>query len=75
MFLRQAITSGEHTVAKVKKVIAMRCAVMELSEALKTADDIKIDPVKRYLKMRWMIGLLIATQFPQLKILPRQTKR
>ena len=47
MFLRQAITSGEHTVAKVKKVIATRCAVMELSEALKTADDIKIDPVKQ----------------------------
>ena len=47
MFLRQAITSGEHSVAKVKKVIATRCAVMELSEALKTADNIKIDPVKQ----------------------------
>ena len=47
MFLRQAITCGEHTVAQVKKVISTGCAVMELSEALKTADNITIDPVQR----------------------------
>ena len=47
MFLRQAITSGDYTVDQVKKVIGTGCAVMELSEALKTADEIKIDPVQQ----------------------------
>ena len=47
MFLRQAIVSGDYTVAQVKRVIATGCAVMELSEALKSADDIKIDPVQK----------------------------
>ena len=45
MFLREAIKSGDYTVAQVKKVIAKRCKVMELNEALKNADKIKIDPV------------------------------
>ena len=45
MFLREAIKSGDYTVSQVKKVIDKRCKVMELNEALKNADKIKIDPV------------------------------
>ena len=47
MYLSQAIGSGEHTVKQVRKVIATGYAVMELSEALKATDDIKIDPVQK----------------------------
>lgn len=47
MFLCQAIVSGEHRDAEVKEVIATGCAVMELSKALKAADDIKIDPAQK----------------------------
>ena len=47
MFLRQAITSGDYTVDHVKKVIGTGYAVMELSEALKTANEIKNDPVQQ----------------------------
>ena len=47
MYLRQAIVSGEHTVKQVRKVIATEYAVMELSQALKATDDIKIDPVQK----------------------------
>ena len=47
MFLSQAIVSGDPTVAQVKKVIATGCAVMERSEALKAADDIRIDTVQK----------------------------
>ena len=45
LFFREAIKSGNHTVAQVKKVITKRCKVMELNDALNDADKIKIDPV------------------------------
>ena len=48
MYLSQTIVSGEHTVKQVRKVIATGYAVMELSEALKAADDIRIDPAQKW---------------------------
>lgn len=45
LFFREAIKSGNHTVAQVKKVITKRCKVMELNDALNDADRINIDPV------------------------------
>ena len=45
LFFKKVIQSGELTVHKVRKVIDKGCSVMELSNAVKTVDHIKIDPV------------------------------
>ena len=45
LFFKKVIQSGDLTVHKVRKLIDKGCSVMELSTAVKTVDQIKIDPV------------------------------
>jgi len=45
LFFKKVIQSGDLTVHKVRKLIDKGCSVLELSTAVKTVDQIKIDPV------------------------------